>query len=60
MRRGRRARKLIDRAQPFAEEPLLAVANFTWVGNSAGTQPGVRGRADWADGFPDWTLIPGH
>ena len=26
----RRARKLIDRAQPFAAEPLAAVANFTW------------------------------
>jgi hypothetical protein len=32
----RRARLLINRAQPFADEPLLAVANFTWVGNSMG------------------------
>lgn len=43
----RRARKLIDRAQPFAAEPLLVVANFTWV----------QGRADWARGLPEWTLI---
>ncbi|PRC42629.1 hypothetical protein C6A85_000000109500, partial [Mycobacterium sp. ITM-2017-0098] len=47
MLRRQRARKLIDRAQPFAAEPLLAVANFTWV----------RGRADLAGGLPDWTLI---
>jgi hypothetical protein len=53
----RRARFLIKRAQPFADEPLLAVANFTWVGNSMGAQPGVLGRGDWAGGLPDWTLI---
>lgn len=27
------------------------------MGNSMGAQPGVRGRADWAGGLPDWTLI---
>ena len=53
----RRARFLIKRAQPFADEALLAVANFTWVGNSMGAQPRVRGRGDWAGGLPDWTLI---
>ena len=53
----RRARFLIKRAQPFADETLVAVANFTWVGNSMGAQPGVRGRGDWAGGLPDWTLI---
>ncbi len=53
----RRARFLIKRAQPFADEELVAVANFTWVGNSMGAQPGVRGRAEWAGGLPDWTLI---
>ena len=53
----RRARFLIKRAQPFADEPLVAVANFTWVGNSMGAQPGVRGRGDWAGGLPAWTLI---
>jgi hypothetical protein len=36
----RRARMLIERAQPFADEELVAVANFTWVGNSMGAQPG--------------------
>jgi hypothetical protein len=53
----RRARFLVKRAQPFADEELVAVANFTWVGNSMGSQPGVRGREDWAGGLPDWTLI---
>jgi hypothetical protein len=53
----RRARFLIKRAQPFADEALLAVANFTWVGNSMGAQPGVLGRGDWAGGLPEWTLI---
>jgi hypothetical protein len=53
----RRARFLIKRAQPFADEELVAVANFTWVGNSMGAQTGVRGRAEWAGGLPDWTLI---
>ncbi len=53
----RRARLLIRRAQPFADEPLVAVANFTWVGNSMGAQPGVRGREEWAGGLPDWILI---
>jgi hypothetical protein len=53
----RRAALLIKRAQPFADEPLVAVANFTWVGNSMGAQPGAVGRADWAGGFPTWTLI---
>lgn len=53
----RRARLLIARAQPFADEPLVTVANFTWLGNSMGSQPGVRGRADLAAGLPDWTLI---
>lgn len=48
MLRRRRAHKLIDRAQPFAAEPLIAVANFTWV------RPD---RADLAGGLPDWTLI---
>jgi hypothetical protein len=53
----RRARLLIKRAQPFADEPLTAVANFTWVGNSMGTQPGAFGREDLAGGLPMWTLI---
>ena len=53
----RRARFLVRRGQPFADEPLVAVANFTWVGNSMGAQPGVRGREEWAGGLPDWTLI---
>jgi hypothetical protein len=53
----RRARLLIKRAQRFADEPLVAVANFTWVGNSLGAQSGVRGRRDRAGGLPDWTLI---
>lgn len=48
MLRRRRVYKLIDRAQPFAAEPLLAVGNFTWV------RPG---RADLAPGLPDWSLI---
>jgi hypothetical protein len=38
----RRARFLIMRGQSFADEPLVAVANFTWVGNSMGAPPGVR------------------
>jgi len=46
----RRARALISRAQPFADETLRAVANFPWVGNSMGAQPGVRGRADLPNG----------
>jgi hypothetical protein len=53
----RRAWLLIRRAQPFADEPLVAVANFTWAGNSMGAQPGMRGREEWAGGLPDWTLI---
>jgi hypothetical protein len=53
----RRARFLIKRAQGLADEPLVAVANFTWVGNSMAAQPGVRGRGEWAGGLPDWTLI---
>lgn len=48
---------LIKRAQPFADERLVAVGNFTWLGNSMGAQPGVRGREDLAGGLPDWTLI---
>jgi hypothetical protein len=28
----RRARFLTKRGQAFADEPLVAVANFTWVG----------------------------
>lgn len=38
---------LIKRAQPFADEQLAAVGNFTWMG----------GREDLAGGLPDWTLI---
>jgi hypothetical protein len=53
----RRMRLLIERTQPFADEPLAAVANFTWVGNSLGAQPGVLGRKDWAGGLPQRTLI---
>ena len=53
----RRARFLITCGQPFADEPLAAVANFTWVGNSMGAQPAVRGREDLAGGLPDWTLV---
>jgi hypothetical protein len=53
----RRARLLINRAQPFADEPLTAVANFTWVGNGMGSQPGESGREDLAGGMPMWTLI---
>lgn len=53
----RRARLLINRAQPFADEPLTAVANFTWVGNGMGFQPGESGREDLAGGMPMWTLI---
>jgi hypothetical protein len=53
----RRAALLIRRAQPFADEQLVAVANFTWVGNSLGTQPGKLGHGDWAGGLPNWTLI---
>jgi hypothetical protein len=55
--RRRRARLLVERAQPFADEELRAAANFTWVGSSMGAQPGVRGREDWAGGLPSWTLI---
>lgn len=29
-------RLLIERTQPFADEPLTVVTNFTWVGNSMG------------------------
>lgn len=50
-------RLLIERTQPFADEPLKAVANFTWLGNSLGAQPGVRGRQEWAGGLPQWMLI---
>jgi hypothetical protein len=53
----RRMRLLVERTQPFADEPLRAVANFTWVGNSMGAQPGVRGMEEWAGGLPQWTLI---
>ncbi|MBJ7337303.1 hypothetical protein [Mycolicibacterium sp.] len=53
----RRARLLIKRAQPFADEPLTAVANFTWVGAGMGSQPGGPGREDLAGGLPRWTLI---
>jgi hypothetical protein len=48
---------LITRTQPFADEPLVAAANFTWLGNSMGSQPGVLGREDLAGGLPMWTLI---
>ena len=48
---------LIARTQPFADEPLVAAANFTWLGDSMGAQPGVRGRDDLAAGIPNWTLI---
>lgn len=48
---------LINRAQPFADEPLTAVANFTWVGNGLGSQPGESGRQDLAGGMPMRTLI---
>ncbi|KAA0098565.1 hypothetical protein CIW49_11565 [Mycolicibacterium sp. P1-18] len=51
----RRARLLIKRAQPFADEPLTAVANFTWVGSGMGSRTG--GREDLAGGLPMWTLI---
>jgi hypothetical protein len=53
----RRARLLIKRAQPFADERLIAVANFTWVGNSMGARPGTVGREDLAAGLPMWSLI---
>lgn len=53
----RRVRLLIQRTQAFADEPLVAAANFTWLGSSMGSQPGARGRADLAGGLPDWTLI---
>jgi hypothetical protein len=53
----RRARLLIARTQPFADEPLVAAANFTWLDNSMGAQPGVRGRDDLAARIPNWTLI---
>lgn len=53
----RRARLLIKRAQPFADEPLVAVANVTWVGNSTRSTPGAPGREDLAGGLPMWTLI---
>ncbi len=41
----RRTRLLIERTQPFADEELVAAANFTWVD------------AELAGGLPDWTLI---
>lgn len=50
-------RLLIKRTQPFADEPLLAAANFTWLGNSMGAQPGVLGREELAGGLPNWSLI---
>jgi len=53
----RRARFLIKCGQPFADEELTTMANFTWVGNSMGAQPGVCGREDRAGGLPAWTLI---
>ena len=51
----RRARLLITRAQPFADEPLTAVANFTWAGSGIGSHTGSR--EDLAGGLPMWTLI---
>ncbi|WP_319456533.1 MULTISPECIES: hypothetical protein [unclassified Mycobacterium] len=53
----RRMRLLIKRTQPFADAPLVAAANFTWLGNSMGAQPGVLGREDLAGGLPNWSLI---
>jgi hypothetical protein len=53
----RRLRLLIRRMQPFADEELTAAANFTWLGNSMGSRPGVLGREDLAGGVPNWTLI---
>jgi hypothetical protein len=53
----RRARLLIKRTQPFADEPLVAAGNFTWLGNSMGAQPDVPGRSELAGGIPMWTLI---
>jgi hypothetical protein len=53
----RRARLLITRAQPFADEPLTAVANFTWVGIGMGSHAAGSGREDLAGGLPMWTLI---
>lgn len=43
----RRKGLLIKRAQPYADERLGAVGNFTWLG----------GHEDLAGGLPDWTLI---
>lgn len=40
-------RLLIKRAQPFADEPLVGVGNFTWPSS----------REDLAGGLPEWTLI---
>jgi len=50
-------RLLIKRMQPFADEPLVVAANFTWLGNSMGSQPGSLGREDLAGGLPNWSLI---
>jgi hypothetical protein len=50
-------RLLIKRTQPFADEPLVAAANFTWLGNSMGAHPDVLGREDLAGGLPNWSLI---
>lgn len=53
----RRARLLINRAQPFADEPLVAAANFTRVGSSMGSPAGSRSRDQLAGGLPAWSLI---
>jgi hypothetical protein len=50
-------RLLIKRTQPFADAPLVAAANFTWLGNSIGARPGGLGREDLAGGLPNWSLI---
>lgn len=53
----RRLRLLIKRTRAFTDEPLVAAANFTWLGNSMGARPGTGGRGDLAGGLPEWTLI---
>lgn len=50
-------RLLIKRTQPFADAPLVAAANFTWLGSGMGAQPGMLGREDLAGGLPNWSLI---
>ena len=49
----RRARFLIKRGQQFADEELVAVANFTWVGST-----GVRSPASGAapNGLADYRI----